>query len=88
MEQKDYIIKIMHKSIYGKISYETSFNNNDNYYYEECDEMFTLCVRVLKGAGFKDIMIKEAMENWLKSESKSPSGFHIDFTEKINKQSK
>lgn len=86
MEQKDYVIKIMHKSIYGKISYETSFNHNDNYYDQECNEMFRLCVRVLKGAGYPDIRIKEAMQNWLKSQSETNSCIHIDFTEKTNKQ--
>ena len=86
MKQKDYVIKIMNKSIYGRICYETSFNHNDDYFEQECHEVFMLCVRVLKGVGYRDISIKEAMENWLKSESKSASGFHIDFTEKINKQ--
>ena len=44
--------------------------------------MFTLCVRVLKGAGFTDLRIKEAMENWLKIESESTTSMFIDFTEK------
>ena len=82
MKDNEIIIKITHESVFGKIAYETCLEHNDEYYEEECDEMFTLCVRVLKGAGFTDLRIKEAMENWLKIESESTTSMFIDFTEK------
>jgi hypothetical protein len=82
MKDNEIIIKIMHKSIFGKIAYETCLKHNDKYYEQECDEMFTLCVRVLKGAGFPDLQIKEAMKNWLKTESEDTTDIYIDFTEK------
>lgn len=82
MKDNDIIIKITHKSAFGKISYETSLEHNDEYYEEECDEMFTLCVRVLKGAGYPDLQIKQAMENWLKTESEDNTTLFIDFIEK------
>ena len=81
MNNDDISIKITHKSVFGKIEYKIDFKHNDKYYEQECDEMFSLCVRVLKGAGFPDIQIKEAMKNWLKIESETTSMF-IDFTEK------
>ena len=82
MKDNEIIIKITHKSVFGKIAYETCLEHNDEYYEEECDEMFTLCVRVLKGAGFPDLQIKEAMKNWLKTESEDNTTLFIDFTEK------
>lgn len=82
MNVDDAIIKITHKSVLGKICYEICVKNNDEYYEQECDEMFTLCVRVLKGSGFSDLEIKEAMQNWLEIESKSNTSVFIDFTKK------
>ena len=82
MKNDDIIIKITHKSVFGKIDYKIYFKHNDKYYEQECDEMFTLCVRVLKGAGFPDIQIKEAMKNWLKTESEETTDVFIDFTKK------
>ena len=86
MKDNEIIIKITHKSVFGKIAYETCLEHNDEYYEEECDEMFTLCVRVLKGAGFPDLQIKEAMKNWLKTESEDNTTLFIDFTEKKTKK--
>ena len=82
MNVDNIIIKITHKSVFGKIAYEIGLKHNDEYFEQECDEMFTLCVRVLKGAGFTDLQIKEAMQNWLKIESQSTDNLFIDFTEK------
>ena len=82
MNVDDIIIKITHKSVFGKIAYEIALKHNDEYVEEECDEMFSLCVRVLKGAGFTDLQIKEAMKDWLKIESESPTSEFINFTEK------
>jgi hypothetical protein len=82
MKNDDINIKITHKSVFGKITYEIFLKPNDVYFEEECDEMFTLCVRVLKGAGFTDLQIKKAMQNWLNIESESTTSLFIDFTEK------
>ena len=82
MKNDDISIKITHKSVCGKKSYKVRFKHNDEYYEQECDEMFTLCVRVLKGAGFPELQIKEAMKNWLKTESEDTTDIFIDFTEK------